>query len=61
MVTTMPKKYRLDEIAEAAKRLPDVCEVCGQKIDKDNSASVAHHMKPKHSPDPTRNPSNWWE
>jgi hypothetical protein len=31
-------------------KVPDVCDVCGQTIDKRSAASMAHHATPKHLP-----------
>ena len=44
----MPKK--LEYHAAAGETVPDVCPSCGQKVDKRDPGSIAHHKTPRHLP-----------
>jgi hypothetical protein len=42
-----------------ADQNPDICEVCGQKIDKRSPASIEHHSTPRHMPYAGKRQSRW--
>jgi hypothetical protein len=53
----MPRKVRRgaapkNPVTAHAPRdeIPDICEACGQRIDKNSRASIDHHSTPKHLP-----------
>ncbi|HTF44916.1 MAG TPA: hypothetical protein VK641_13490 [Terriglobales bacterium] len=53
----MPKKQKPER---DVKPVPDVCRVCGQKVDKRSAASIAHHATAKHMPYlGKRKPAGW--
>jgi hypothetical protein len=55
-MNVMPK---IDYQHLVGEDVPDVCESCGQKVDKRDPGSIAHHRTPRHLPYAGKRKGSW--